>query len=337
MLFSLDLKWIVLERLFVSRAQKRPPRAMPSALWRAGLLLCLLSSCSCLERCVLGIVGRPVSLPCLSLRLETLINFSIEWRRDEEVVLRSVFEERKPVEELSANSANIPDDAAQTGNFSLELPTVDPKEHNKIYSLIIISEENPNDVLCTVCLQIAASFSTPMLLQREDAEEGGELTFLCRSRGGFPEPSIHWFINNTEEPPEGSVRTVTAPLPDSHLFNVTSHLTTNISRGSSVSCSIENQLINETLTSVILGVEDSHVVIRASQAMWIFSTALCAVVGVLVIVGVGYQIFLDRLSKRKKRDYEQSIRGNKRRSPYRETEVTEETAVMKSDPKETGV
>lgn len=50
---------------------------------------------------------------------------------------------------------------------------------------------------------------------------------------------------------------------------------------------------------------------RASEAMWIFSTALCAVVGVMVAVGVGYQIHLDRVSKRKKleRQRQQGKRG----------------------------
>lgn len=44
---------------------------------------------------------------------------------------------------------------------------------------------------------------------------------------------------------------------------------------------------------------------RASEAMWIFSTGLCAVVGVMVAVGVAYQIHLDRMSKRKKREFQQ--------------------------------
>lgn len=78
---------------------------------------------------------------------------------------------------------------------------------------------------------------------------GGETAFLCRSSGGFPEPKLHWVIDFTEEPPEDSVRTEAQPLQDSHLYNVTSHLMVNISHDSSVSCTIENQPLNETLTS----------------------------------------------------------------------------------------
>lgn len=34
-----------------------------------------------------------------------------------------------------------------------------------------------------------------------------------------------------------------------------------------------------------------------------FSTVLCVVVGVMVVVGVVYQIHLDRVSKRKKKEF----------------------------------
>lgn len=94
----------------------------------------------------------------------------------------------------------------------------------------------------------AASFSPPQL-QREEAAQGDETAFLCQTSGGFPEPVVHWLINNTEEPPEGSVRTMAASLPDSNLYNITSHLIVNISKGSSVSCTVKNLLMNETLTS----------------------------------------------------------------------------------------
>lgn len=94
----------------------------------------------------------------------------------------------------------------------------------------------------------AARFSPPQL-QREEAAQGEETAFFCHSSGGFPEPAVHWLINNTERPPEGSVRTLAASLPDSRLYNITSHLTVNISRDAIVSCTIENQPMNETLTS----------------------------------------------------------------------------------------
>ncbi|KAM3875838.1 ICOS ligand-like [Diretmus argenteus] len=152
---------------------------------------------------------------------------------------------------------------------------------------------------CAYCL---ASFSPP-LLQWDSPAEGDQTDFVCRSSGGFPEPAVYWLINDTEEPPTGSVRTLTVPLTDSPLYNITSHLTVNISQGSSVSCVIENMSINETLISTSYGVHISPVVNRATEAMWIFSTALCVVVGVMVLAALVYQIHLDRTHKKHHQGY----------------------------------
>lgn len=94
----------------------------------------------------------------------------------------------------------------------------------------------------------AASFSSP-LLQRQEALSGSETAFLCHTSGGFPAPAVYWLINDTEDPPEGSVRTQAAALPGSHLYNITSQLTVNVSKDSRVSCIIENPPMNQTLTS----------------------------------------------------------------------------------------
>lgn len=48
---------------------------------------------------------------------------------------------------------------------------------------------------------------------------------------------------------------------------------------------------------------------RASSAMWMYSTGLCVVVGIIVIAGVAYQIHLDKISKRKKEEHKQQQRG----------------------------
>lgn len=306
---------------------------MAPRLWRTGLLLCFIHACLCLEEeCVLGVVGRPVSLPCFYPDLLTSVNYSIVWRTDEEVVLRARFQRNKSVEELGANSASISEDAPLTGNFSLTLPAVESKAPKVTYSLFTL--ENQSAALCTVCLRVAARFSRPQL-QREDAEmDGGETAFLCHSSGGFPEPRVHWLINDSDAPPEGSVRTVAESLPDSYLYNITSHLTVNISSSTRVSCTIENLSTMERETATSYG-PFNPVMGKASDAMWIFSTALCAVVGIMVAVGVGYQIHLDRVSKRKKKDFQQHQRGYRRRNMVKEER--EELETMKPDSKETDV
>lgn len=104
---------------------------------------------------VLGIVGRPVSVPCFYPELTNHVNFSIEWRREDEVVLRSEWRGDVNVEEWSSISAKLSADAALTGNLSLELPTVAPTDDNSYYKLFLVSGENHSAALCTVCLRTA--------------------------------------------------------------------------------------------------------------------------------------------------------------------------------------
>lgn len=309
---------------------------MPVALWRTGLLLSFLTFCASLEEeCVLGVVGRPVLLPCFHPGLVSIsYNESVEWRKDQSLVLKANWEENGDVVIWSLNGATISPDALITGNLSLELPKVDPKKDQMNYSLSLVMPDGQSVHICTVCLKTAASFSFPQV-QREEAAQGNETVFLCQSSGGFPEPAVYWLINDTEQPPEGSVKTRSTSLPDSVLYNITSHLTVQIPKDYSVSCSIQNERMNETLTSKSSGAGISTVRSRASEGIWIFSTALCVVVGVMVVAGVAYQIHLDRISKRRRKQYDsqrQTDRGYKRRN-----HCTEETEVMRQTSIETDV
>ncbi|KAM4738759.1 ICOS ligand-like isoform 2-T2 [Anableps anableps] len=296
---------------------------MPVALWRgAALLFCSVCLCAGLEQdCVLGIVGKPVLLPCLYPNLGTFSNFSIEWRNNDKAVFRSLWDEDGNVETWSVNYARIPTDATSTKDFSLELPSAHPKHDRSQYSLFVLSGENQSAPLCTICLRIAASFSIPKV------EETTESSYLCQSSGGYPQPVVYWLINNSQEPPNGSVRTQAEALPDSHLYNITSQLTVNISKDSTVSCTIKNLSINETLT---FNSSTNPMGSRASQGMWIFSTVLCVVVAIMVISGVYYQIHLDKISKRRKKEYEEPQRGRR----YRYKQAAE---AMMPEPKETDV
>ncbi|KAF3834820.1 hypothetical protein F7725_027377 [Dissostichus mawsoni] len=72
------------ERFLVLISRTLPQREMPAAGWRTLflLLLLLLPVCCCgEEECVLGLVGRPVSLSCFLPQLLTSVNLSIAWRR----------------------------------------------------------------------------------------------------------------------------------------------------------------------------------------------------------------------------------------------------------------
>lgn len=299
------------------------------ALWSFGLLFSFFTFCACLdEECVIGIVAHPVLLPCYHKNVPlSFHNLSVEWRRGSEPVLKAEWEDNGDMVSWSLNRASIPANAPLTGNFSLELQKATPKEDKMIYSLFLTSPENGSVLLCSMCLRTTARFSLP-LLHKDEAADGNRTVFLCQSSGGFPEPLVYWLINDTEQPPEGSVWTDLAPLLDSSLYNVTSQLTVNISKEDSVSCHIQNQWMNETLISKSSGVKDDTFRSRASDGMWMFSTGLCVAVGILVAVGVGYQIHLDRISKKRRVLYESSKRDQKKKHQFIE-ETEEETLTPK--------
>ncbi|XP_054901057.1 ICOS ligand-like [Poeciliopsis prolifica] len=295
---------------------------MPAAPWRgATLLLCCACLCAALEQrdCVLGEVGQPVLLPCHP-NLGRLLNFSVEWRDRDRAVFRSRWDGDGNVETWSVNYARIPTDAATTGNFSLELPSARPEHDLGRYSLFLLSGENQSAPLCTRCLRVAASFRIPEVSKLESS-------YLCRSWGGYPQPAVYWLINDSRRPPNGSVSTRAQALPDSHLFNFTSQLTVNVSKDDTVSCTVKNPSTNETLTVKLRASTSGS---RASQGMWIFSTVLCVVVAVMVLAGIYYQIHLDKISKRRKKEYEEPRRGRR----YQYKQATEE---MMPEPEETDV
>ncbi|KAG7467193.1 hypothetical protein MATL_G00150780 [Megalops atlanticus] len=227
------------------------------------------------------------------------VDISIEWRLGSDVVHRSESGEGNERTQIMSyrNRTQLPEDALQTGDFSLQLSDV-TREDDQSYDCYIsrpgLESSTP---VCTVCLRVAAHFSSPVLLN-EEVREGEETRFTCHSSGGFPEPAVHWFVDQTEQPALDSVHTQSTLIPDSGLYNVTSVLLVNVTQDTTVSCAIENLLLNETLESLSYGVEASPVVGRASQAMWIFSTTLCVLVAVLVASAVVYQIKEDYDRKR---------------------------------------
>ncbi|XP_051928902.1 uncharacterized protein LOC127605450 isoform X1 [Hippocampus zosterae] len=288
---------------------------MRRALWNIGLLLTFFTCCNTWDQeCLLGIVGRPLWLSCFYPDALNLANVSVTWRRNQEEVVR-----------------DEDDNALRTGNFTLRLPSVDPQEDNASYSVMVTSRGNRSLEACTLCVRVAAPFSAPEL-RWEAAAEDTHSVFQCDSGGGFPEPVVDWLIDGgAQETAPGSVQTQVELRPDSRLYYVTSYLRVNVT-DTNVSCVIHNLAINQTLTSttrmwnVTVGDAVWHgpVVTRATDSLWVFSSVLCAVVGAMVAVGLGYQIHLDRLSKRRKIQH----LSRRNRGYYRRRQQAEETEVV---------
>uniref|UniRef100_A0A3B5QLX4 CD80-like immunoglobulin C2-set domain-containing protein n=1 Tax=Xiphophorus maculatus TaxID=8083 RepID=A0A3B5QLX4_XIPMA len=236
---------------------------MPAAPWRgAALLLCCACLCAALGKltpavcsrcgshrptslvsvcfsfcteqrgCILGEVGKPVLLPCHP-NLGRLSNFSVEWRNHDEAVFRSLWDGDGNVETWSVNYARIPTDAAATGNFSLELPSPSFQTYPNLFTCAYSkrSQNHLKSLTFVSFVVVAASFRIPEVRKEESS-------YLCRSWGGYPQPVVYWLIDDSRQPPDGAVTTRAQALPDSHLYNVTSRLTVNVSKDDTVSSQI---------------------------------------------------------------------------------------------------
>lgn len=133
------------------------------------------------DECVLGVVGRPVSLPCFDPQLLTFGNFTIEWRKGDQVVLRAVFENSQKASELSADRSALSSNASVSGDFSLELPTVEPAEPRLNYGLFIIPEVKHSDALCRVCVRVAGQWA-PNLTHTLAGHITHHVLFVLRDR-----------------------------------------------------------------------------------------------------------------------------------------------------------
>ncbi|XP_077574060.1 uncharacterized protein LOC144197258 isoform X2 [Stigmatopora nigra] len=245
-------------------------------------------------------LGQPLQLSCFYPDAAASDSVSAQWRRN-------------------GHDAVGGDEVDQAlGNFTLRIPVVDPREDNASYSVEVTLHGNRTVKACTMCVRVAAPFSAP-----EVQWEASSGAFRCHAGGGFPAPSVLWLVDGVSSESEwDSPRTLTEQRPDTRLYDVTSYLSANVT-DANVSCVIRNDAVGQTLTSTTRVELDESAVRRPSDSLWVFSTVLCVVVGAMVIVGLAYQIHLDRVSKKKKKIQHTSgrIRGYRRRLSTEETEV----------------
>ncbi|KAF4112309.1 ICOS ligand-like [Onychostoma macrolepis] len=255
------------------------------------------------DKHIVGVIGEHAILPCVYNGLENLtsLHISSEWRRGMEIIHTAVWMEGQVEMQNVSQSirTTVSSFAPNTGDFSMELHDIHLSDaFNYSFNLKLLGH-NRSSLVSTVCLTIAGHFSHPTLL-RANGVDGKETRLFCNSLGGFPAPSIYWLVNHTQRPPKTSVTTYMNTLPQSELFNITSVLSINISADTTVSCVIENKLLNETLTATNFGVLSSTSKRRLSEYMWVFSAALCVVVFLLVATSLRFQKKWDRDQKRKR-------------------------------------
>nr|XP_033797427.1 ICOS ligand isoform X2 [Geotrypetes seraphini]XP_033797428.1 ICOS ligand isoform X2 [Geotrypetes seraphini] len=138
-------------------------------------------------------------------------------------------------------------DKLQEGNFSLLLSNLSLSD-NQIYKCIVMKNETKFIVIHEelITLNVGASYrpSDPSDPEVNEVESGEEVTFTCSSSNGYPEPKVHW----TDATHNGLPATSVTLHKNMGQYSVFSILKLNVTTDLNLSCSIENQLLQENIT-----------------------------------------------------------------------------------------
>lgn len=95
-----------------------------------------------------------------------------------------------------------------------------------------------------------ANFSTPVVSTSGPSTPGQELTFVCNSTNGYPEPKLYWINRTDNSPINGSLQNSTVSLNERGLYDVVSILRIPWTPHVDVSCWVENVVLHQNLTSI---------------------------------------------------------------------------------------
>ncbi|XP_056606929.1 ICOS ligand-like isoform X2 [Triplophysa dalaica] len=251
------------------------------------------------DECIVGVIGENVQLPCIydGVKNMTSLLLSSEWKRHVEVIHTTNWTKQQEDTQNVSRSTTVSSSVPNSGDFIMVLrgKRLSDARH---YSFHLKLQENCI-LVCTVCLTVAVHFSNTTVL-RENIVNGEKTLLVFNTRGGFPAPNIYWIINHTQRPPKTTIITYVNTLPKSQLYNITSVLSINISPDTVIACVIDNDMLNEMLTTTNYGVKSNIEDGWLSKYLWMFSTVLCVVVFLLVAASLCYQRKLDRDIKRRK-------------------------------------
>nr|XP_033797431.1 ICOS ligand isoform X5 [Geotrypetes seraphini] len=116
-----------------------------------------------------------------------------------------------------------------------------PLDHLRVYWQTL-----DNKVVHTFLCGDNASYrpSDPSDPEVNEVESGEEVTFTCSSSNGYPEPKVHW----TDATHNGLPATSVTLHKNMGQYSVFSILKLNVTTDLNLSCSIENQLLQENIT-----------------------------------------------------------------------------------------
>ncbi|KAG2462259.1 CD276 protein, partial [Polypterus senegalus] len=173
------------------------------------------------------------------------INF--EWRAEGDIVDAFVkgHHELTHQEKQYRNRTELFITELSPRNLSLKVSHISPDDR-KVYECWFFIDEDRNGYLDKWLLKVAGHYSEPLIkgpakidLRNRDAD------FTCAATGGYPEPKVHWFINQKMVLPQSNRIKTTIKNISSEEYAVKSVLTINMTDDTSVYCTVENELLKE--------------------------------------------------------------------------------------------
>ncbi|XP_039598857.1 ICOS ligand-like [Polypterus senegalus] len=159
-------------------------------------------------------------------------------------------DELKHQEPQFKNRAQLFKSELSHGNLSLSLSNVSEADNGGKFQCHYHNraQDNNRKDLSKHCLQVAGSYSDPIVTISSSASSDSEVNFTCKSAGGYPEPKVYWSVNKELFQDVSRVNTRTSN-DSKGRYNVTSVLTLNVTGDVSVTCIIENERLRENRTS----------------------------------------------------------------------------------------
>ena len=94
----------------------------------------------------------------------------------------------------------------------------------------------------------AANYSMPVVRAPPSTPQDEELTFMCTSTDGYPEPKVYWINKTDNSLLDEALQNSTVFLNPRGLYNVVSVLRIRRVPNVNVGCCIENALLHQNLT-----------------------------------------------------------------------------------------
>ncbi|XP_039595254.1 CD276 antigen homolog [Polypterus senegalus] len=266
-----------------------------SHFYREFSLLLLLLAHAQADYCLTAIVGETVQIPC-SLNTEVSLkteDISLEWRTSEDLIVHSFVKGQdywtNQAPQFKGRTQLFRSELSR-GNLSLRLSSVSLTDDGH-YACCYYHRtwENFSSQLSQKCLQIAGRYSVPVVQgPASPVFKDHEVSFTCKSTGGFPEPKVQWSVN--KELLQNSRRVSTTLSRDSRgLYSVTSVLTVNVTGDVSVTCTVENNRLREKRTSaeiqyLIKAEKESNRVSGGTKVILVLVAVLVVLLGLLIVV-----------------------------------------------------